>query len=145
MDNLSTVDKIAGPDVSFIKRLHCITCTHVQKSIVLRYYDGRLMKYVLLLKLPKYINSRLMNWVHTVQDWVYMVCTGLSVHGTGMGVHCTGMGVRSTVLDVHCTGMGVRGRGMGVHGTGMDVRGTGMGVHGRGLSVRTLYRDGCTW
>ena len=24
MDNLSTVDKIAGPNVSFIKRFHCI-------------------------------------------------------------------------------------------------------------------------
>ena len=39
MDNLSTVDKLAGPNVSFIKRIHCIynvcMCARMQCVCVL--------------------------------------------------------------------------------------------------------------
>ena len=49
--------------------------------------------YVLLLKLPKYINSQCMNrvcmvqdWVYMVQDWVYMVQDRVNICSRGMDI-----------------------------------------------------------
>ena len=50
MDNLSTVDKFAGPNVSFIKRFHCIMLSY--RDLYYDYYICKKIDCAITPKLP---------------------------------------------------------------------------------------------